>query len=359
MKRIMIVHFLLQNALLIAAYCLPGSGDVYAQNADSLKFMKAYDLYESGEYTESLRLYLELYESGPGRYKSSVANNLGRFYQFGRGTKADYCRAFDLYLEAAEMGNVTAMNNLTFLCLDDDNNPAEREKMVSRYYSNPDIADLSDFVIKWQWESAKKKNPQGMYELAWTLATQHLNNQEYLIVKDERINWLFHESAELGYGPAQLVSGVIELLDGHVSDARKYFEKALAQDSEYTYNGSRLVDILSLCSFFNAHPELKPADLLDRGNSLRYLGCVLTVETKDGGFVACAGKDVKYGFLIFSPSGNLIASTSFKYTDYYHYDDDLTFLRSGLFRVSIDEGNSKKYFFIDINDEEQKDPSKI
>ena len=307
--------------------------------------MEAYHDCQDGKYAEGLRIYQELYDSGYAR--AAVANNLGILYLKGNGTQVDLCRAYDLFIESAEAGNTVAMNNLAdllyFYYPFQESYQDEYEKL-NVHLETRQSADL----IKWLRQSAKLKSPLGLYNLAQYYEDSGRFHENF--IEDKYKMQLYRESADLGYRWAQMVYGMYELLENHVQNAASYFEKAKEQDNELSYAGNRVTDLLSLCSFFEKNPEYKPAALGYYGGQYGF-SAVITRKYKNEGFAACAEKDGKMGFIVFSHSGRVLATSPFIYTSMIHYDkEDFVLLESGLFHVSTDDSPAiDEYFYVDIN----------
>ena len=90
--------------------------------------------------------------------KTAAANHpkgvglLGRCYEDGKGTTADLNKALELYLKAAELGNLEAMGNLSF------------------HYLNSGDSDKEKEAIKWLEIAAKRDHHPSLYFLGFCYA---------------------------------------------------------------------------------------------------------------------------------------------------------------------------------------------
>jgi uncharacterized protein len=67
--------------------------------------------YEKHQYDRAVTLFKRASNLG----NATAMNNLGTWYELGKGVEKDILQAFDLYEEAAKKGNPQAMSNLGFL----------------------------------------------------------------------------------------------------------------------------------------------------------------------------------------------------------------------------------------------------
>ena len=102
---------------------------VYANDNAKDIYNAGVSAYNSGDYAKALEMFAAAAEQG----NAKAMNNLGVYYDNGRGVAQDYAKAVEWYTKAAELGEAQAMSNLG-VCYEHGNGvPQDYAKAVEWY----------------------------------------------------------------------------------------------------------------------------------------------------------------------------------------------------------------------------------
>ena len=150
----------------------------------------------------------ELFEKSANSGNSSAMNNLGYMYELGQGVSQDYGKAKELFEQSANLGNTDAMNNLGYMY--------ELGQGVSQDYEK--AKELFE-------QSANSGNSSAMNNLGYMYELGQGVSQDYGKAKE-----LFEQSANLGNTDAMYNLGYMyeygEGVSQDYEEAKKWYEKA-------------------------------------------------------------------------------------------------------------------------------------
>lgn len=123
---------------------------------------------------------VKLFEIGANEKDTNCLTNLGWCYDYGEGVEQNHKKAFDLYLEAAYLGNIKAMSNVGY-----------------SYRHGQGCEKNPKKCIEWLAKSSELGDPSGQQNLGFCYEIG------FGVKEDKNSAFrLFMNAAESGYGPA-------------------------------------------------------------------------------------------------------------------------------------------------------------